>query len=176
MTFGDSVVDGLSIIRVVRGHRCNPHPRINLIKQRRHFGDVTDIVRRRFCQPSRHRVDGARCVLIVGIGMECGARYVDPRLSASGLSGQRKATAGTGSVGLLNRVQYPSDVIALVVLWRLRYKLSLRDLAEMFLTRGFIFSYEAVRDWEAKLTPAALAENACVGDTQRQDWPQLVRR
>ena len=28
----------------------------------------------------------------------------------------------------------------------------------MFLTRGFIFSYEAVRDWEAKLTPA-LAEN-----------------
>jgi putative transposase len=62
------------------------------------------------------------------------------------------------SVGMLNRAQYPSDVTALVVFWRLRYKLSLRDLAEMFLTRGFIFSYEAVRDWEAKLTPA-LAEN-----------------
>ena len=62
------------------------------------------------------------------------------------------------STGVLNRVQYSSDVIALVVFWRLRYKLSLRDLAEMFLTRGFIFSYEAVRDWEAKLTPA-LAEN-----------------
>src|SRR5580692_469882 len=28
----------------------------------------------------------------------------------------------------------------------------------MFLTRGFICRYEAVRDWEAKLTPA-LAEN-----------------
>ena len=26
--------------------------------------------------------------------------------------------------------------------------------AEMFLTRGLTFSYEAVRDWEAKLTPA----------------------
>ena len=26
-------------------------------------------------------------------------------------------------------------------------KLSLRDLAEMFLTRGFIFTYEAVREW-----------------------------
>jgi transposase-like protein len=38
------------------------------------------------------------------------------------------------------------------------YKLSLRDLAEMFLTRGFIFSYEAVREREAKLTPA-LAES-----------------
>jgi len=33
------------------------------------------------------------------------------------------------SAGLLNRAQYPSDVIALGVLWRLRYKLSLRDLA-----------------------------------------------
>jgi putative transposase len=40
------------------------------------------------------------------------------------------------SGGLLNRTQYPSDVIALVVLWRLRYKLSLRDLAEMFLMRA----------------------------------------
>ena len=62
------------------------------------------------------------------------------------------------SADVLNKAQYPSDVIALVVLWRLRYKLSLRDLAEMFLTRGFIFTYEAVREWEAKLTPA-LAEN-----------------
>jgi putative transposase len=58
------------------------------------------------------------------------------------------------SMGLLNRTQYPSDVIALVVLWRLRYKLSLRDLVEMFLIRGIVFSYEAVREWEAKLTPA----------------------
>src|SRR6201997_1393383 len=61
------------------------------------------------------------------------------------------------SSGSLNRTQYPSDVIALVVLWRLRYKLSLRVLVEMFLIRGIVFSYEAVRDWEAKLTPA-LAE------------------
>jgi putative transposase len=61
------------------------------------------------------------------------------------------------SGGLLNRTQFPSDVIALVVLWRLRYKLSLRDLSEMFLLRGIVFSYEAVRDWEAKLTPV-LAE------------------
>ena len=35
------------------------------------------------------------------------------------------------SAGVLNKAQYPSDIIALVVLWRLRYKLSLRDLAEM---------------------------------------------
>jgi putative transposase len=59
---------------------------------------------------------------------------------------------------LLNRTQYPSDVIALVVLWRLRYKLSLRDLPEMCALRGIMFSYEAVREWEAKLAPA-LAED-----------------
>jgi transposase-like protein len=58
----------------------------------------------------------------------------------------------------LNRAQYPSDVIALVVLWRLRYKLSLRDLVEMFALRGMVFTHEAVREWEAKLTPA-LAED-----------------
>ncbi len=45
-----------------------------------------------------------------------------------------------------------------MVLWRLRYRLTLRDVAEMFLVRGIVFSHEAVREWEAKLTPA-LAEN-----------------
>lgn len=59
---------------------------------------------------------------------------------------------------LLNRTQYPSDVVALVVLWRLSFKLSLRDLPEMFAQRGMVFSYEAVRAWEAKLTPV-LAED-----------------
>jgi putative transposase len=59
---------------------------------------------------------------------------------------------------LLNHAQYPSDVIALVVLWRLRYRLTLRDLAEMFLIRGLVFSHEAVRDWEAKLAPALADE------------------
>src|SRR5215831_15183950 len=62
----------------------------------------------------------------------------------------------TGTV--LNRAQYPSDVVALVVLWRRRYKLALRDLPEMFAVRGIMFSHEAVREWEAKLTPA-LAEH-----------------
>src|SRR6266567_2558590 len=37
--------------------------------------------------------------------------------------------------------------------FRLRYKLSLRDLAEMFLERGFVFTHEAVRDWEARFAP-----------------------
>jgi hypothetical protein len=60
------------------------------------------------------------------------------------------------SGGILNHAQYPSDVIALVIFWRLPYKLSLRDLPAMFLIRGIEFSYEAVRDWEAKLTPTLI--------------------
>jgi transposase-like protein len=35
----------------------------------------------------------------------------------------------------------------------MRYKLSLRDLAEMFLTRNFTFTHEAVRNWEARFAP-----------------------
>jgi putative transposase len=57
-----------------------------------------------------------------------------------------------------NGLEYPTDLVLLVVLWRLRYKLSLRDLAEMFLERGFVSTHEAVRDWEARFTPL-LAEH-----------------
>jgi putative transposase len=52
-----------------------------------------------------------------------------------------------------NRLQYPMDVVSLVVFWRFRYKLSLRDLAGMFLRRGILFTHEAVREWESKLAP-----------------------
>ena len=52
-----------------------------------------------------------------------------------------------------NHLQVPTDIALLVVLWRLRYKLSLRDLAEMFLTRGFTFTHEAVREWEKRFSP-----------------------
>src|SRR5918992_3253161 len=54
---------------------------------------------------------------------------------------------------LFNHLQYPTDVVCLVVLWRFRYKLSLRDLAEMFLQRGLVFTHETVREWESKLAP-----------------------
>ena len=52
-----------------------------------------------------------------------------------------------------NRVQYPLDVACVVVLWRVRYKPSLRNLAEMCLVWGVVFSHEAVREWETKLAP-----------------------
>jgi len=52
-----------------------------------------------------------------------------------------------------NHLQVPTDIALLVVLWRLRYKLSLRDLAEMVLTRGFTFTHETVREWEERFAP-----------------------
>ena len=54
---------------------------------------------------------------------------------------------------MLNRLQVPTDVAFLIVLWRLRLKLSFRDLAEILLLRGLVFSHEAVCEWEAKLAP-----------------------
>ena len=96
--------------------------------------------------------------------MECGSAAVTerPERTAQGYrrfrcrACRKQFNERSGTV--LNRAQYPSDVVTLVVLWRLRYKLSLRDLPEMFAVRGMVFSYEAVRDWEAKLTPALAEE------------------
>src|ERR671938_654057 len=96
--------------------------------------------------------------------LECGSEAVTerPERRAQGYRRFRCRTCGKQfnerSGGLRNRTQYPSDVVALVVLWRLRYKLSLRDLPEMFAVRGLVFSHEAVREWEAKLTPALAEE------------------
>src|SRR6476469_8029319 len=139
-----------------------------------------------FCQVLRHRPWPMRAGLTIWpaftaerTGMrciECGSETVTerPERTAQGYRRFRCRTCGkqfnerTG--GLLNRTQYPSDVIALVVLWRLRYKLALRDLPEMFLVRGIVFSHETVREWEAKLTPA-LAE-----DLQRRRRGKTGRR
>ena len=41
----------------------------------------------------------------------------------------------------------------MVVRWRLRYCLSLRNLSEMMLERGFEFTHEAVRSWEERYAP-----------------------
>jgi putative transposase len=89
----------------------------------------------------------------------CGGTAISerPERTAQGYRRFRRRDRGKQSNertgGALNRTQYPSDVIALVVFWRPRYKLSLHDLPEMFLLRRIEFTYEVVRDWEAKLIP-----------------------
>jgi putative transposase len=52
-----------------------------------------------------------------------------------------------------NFLEMPTDIVFQVVLFRLLFKLSLRDLMQLFLIRGYEFSYEAVRDWEARFAP-----------------------
>ena len=56
-----------------------------------------------------------------------------------------------------NHLQVPTDIVQLVVLWRLRDKLSLRNVAEMFLTHGFTFTHETVRAWEERCAPLLTA-------------------
>jgi putative transposase len=62
----------------------------------------------------------------------------------------------TGTV--FNELHYPTEIVLLLVLWRIRYKLSLRDLVEMFSVRGYVFSHETVRDWEARFAPLLTAQ------------------
>ena len=72
---------------------------------------------------------------------------------------KRKFNERTGS--LFNYLEFPTDIVFQVVLCRLRYKLSLRDLAEMFLLRGFEFTHEAVRDWEERFAPLLAKHLRC---------------
>ena len=91
--------------------------------------------------------------------LECGSTSVmeRPELTARGYRRFRCRECGKQfnerSAGALNRTCLPSDIIAFVVFCRLRYRLTLRDLSEILLLRGFVVSHEAVRDWEAKLLP-----------------------
>ncbi|HEY9665060.1 MAG TPA: hypothetical protein V6C65_42000 [Allocoleopsis sp.] len=52
-----------------------------------------------------------------------------------------------------NFIEVPTDIVFQVLLCRLRYKLSFRDIAEFFLLRGFEFTHETVRDWEERFAP-----------------------
>jgi transposase-like protein len=52
-----------------------------------------------------------------------------------------------------NDLQFPTDIVLMAVLWRLRYKLGFRDVAELLLQRGFEISYETIRIWEFRFAP-----------------------
>ena len=77
----------------------------------------------------------------------CGSSSITTRPERTAQGYRRYRCRGCGKQfnertgGQLNRAQYPSDIIALVVFGRFRYKISLRDLSEMFLVRGIVFSH-----------------------------------
>ena len=52
-----------------------------------------------------------------------------------------------------NELQYPTDLVLLAVRWRLRYKRSFRDVAELLLPRGFEVTHETIRAWEFRFAP-----------------------
>ena len=52
-----------------------------------------------------------------------------------------------------NDLQYPTDIVMLAVLWRLRYKLSFCDVVELLLQRGYAVTHETVRAWEFCFAP-----------------------
>ena len=43
-----------------------------------------------------------------------------------------------------NDLQHSTDIVLLAVLWRLRYKLSFRDVAELLLERGYAVTHETI--------------------------------
>ena len=57
-----------------------------------------------------------------------------------------------------NHLEFPTDIVFQVVVFRLLFKLSLRDLVRMFLMRGYEFTHETVREWEERFAPL-LAEH-----------------
>lgn len=52
-----------------------------------------------------------------------------------------------------NFQEVATDIVFQVLLCRWRYKMSFRDVAEFFLVRGFEFTHETVREWEARFAP-----------------------
>ncbi len=76
-----------------------------------------------------------------------GARVPEVHCRACG----RRFNERTGTP--FNDLQYPTDIVLLAVLWRLRYKLSFRDVAELLLQRGYAVTHETIRDWEFRFAP-----------------------
>jgi transposase-like protein len=52
-----------------------------------------------------------------------------------------------------NHLEFPTDIVLQVVVFRLLFKLSLRDLVRMFLMRGYEFTHETVRELEERFAP-----------------------
>lgn len=100
-----------------------------------------------FC--SRSRV--GRCVKEVPtpcLYCSATATTAQPRCAAPGeRTFRRRACRRTcnGRTGTpCSHLRYPTALVLLVALWRLRYELSLRGLAGLFLERGFVFTHEVV--------------------------------
>jgi len=57
-----------------------------------------------------------------------------------------------------NRLKAKTETIFQLVFWRLRYKLSLRDLSEMTIAQGIKLSHETIHNWETKFAQLVATE------------------
>ena len=84
------------------------------------------------------------------------------------------ATDDTQTLNTATDLAYSACAVVFeIVLCRLRYKLSLRNLAETYLLRRFEFTAEAVRDWQERFAP--LLAEAHSPQTKRESGQALVR-
>jgi transposase-like protein len=89
----------------------------------------------------------------------CHSREISKRIGTTDLgygvyrcsSCRRQFNERTGTP--FNHLEFPTDIVFQVLLCHFRYKLSFRNLAELFLLRGFTFTHEAVREWEERFAP-----------------------
>ncbi len=51
------------------------------------------------------------------------------------------------------QIEVSTGILFQVLLCRVRYKFSYRDVAEFFIIRGFVFTHETVRGWEERFPP-----------------------
>ena len=129
----------------------------------RHLGDREPRPRTRFCQNSGlaglgepHPRNGEGTLLAcpdwtsTATTKRKGRTALGSRTSACRAC-RRTFNERTGTP--LNDLQYPTDIVLLAVLWRLRYTRSFRDVAELLLERGFGVTHETIRIWECRLAP-----------------------
>jgi len=68
----------------------------------------------------------------------------------------RKFNERTGTP--FNHLEYPTDVVLMLVRWYMTYKVSLRDLRDMFLERNIELTHESIRGWVKRFGPMILKE------------------
>ena len=84
----------------------------------------------------------------------------------------RRFNERTGSG--FNELHYPTDIVLLAVLWRLRYKLGFRDVAELLLQRGYEVTHETI-PWLGNAVRTAAGGTAPRQATRPRE-PVLVHR
>ena len=66
-------------------------------------------------------------------------------------SRRRRFNERTGTS--FNDLHFPTEVVLLAAMWRQRYKLGFRDVAELMLQHGYEVTHETIRSWEFPFAP-----------------------